>query len=97
MHLLEPSTRKAHPEFVRRRRAVGISLERLSPLVGIPVSRLRAIEGGYNRASTLREIQRVDHALSVLEGAHMRLRLELAEAMRRAGDDPDGGLGGDAA
>lgn len=93
MLVLERATCAAHPEFIRRRRIIGISLERLSPLVGIPATRLRAIELGYSRPSTIREIQRIDHALSVLEGAFTRLRLELAAELQRAGDP----AGGDAA
>lgn len=95
MLVIERAACAAHPDFIRRRRIVGISLERLSPLVGIPATRLRAIELGYSRPSTLREIQRIDHALSVLEAAHTRLRLELAAELQSDGA-PDG-LGGDAA
>lgn len=99
MLAFEPSTRDAHPEFTRRRRALGYSVERLSLLVGIPAPRLRYIEFGLGRAATLREIHRIDHALSVIEAAHTRLRLELETELQRAGDltDAPSGRGGGAA
>lgn len=95
MHVLEPlAIRAPRPEFTRRRRDIGLGLQRLSFLVNIPMNRLRAIEMGDGRPPTVREVERIDRAISILEAAHLRLRLELGVQLLPGNGAPDGRGGG---